>query len=266
MIMLSSASAATVAYYRFEDNLTNSANPGTGDLTATGSVTTTSLAGSGATSDFFNPVPQTGASNTQTASGFSGSENNGFSTGDFFDLSGNDAFTIEALFNASSTSNIQTIAAQWLTVSGGRSFYFNVRDGGQLALYASGDGNNAETYISNTSGLQATAGKDYYAAAAFSTSGVSLYLQNLTDGGPLSSQSFNVNLTNVRNSGGDFTVGGFNNNFNYAFSGSIDEVRLSDTKLSESELLTVPEPSSFLLALIAGGVGVLVLRRNRCGK
>ncbi len=268
VFLLSSVShAATIGYWRFEGDSINTANPGTGNLTATGTgVTTTALAGSGATSDFFNPVPLTSAANTQTATGFTGNVNKGFSSDDFLDLSGNNAFTIEALFsssNVSSGSN-QTLAGQWKASNGYRSFLFQVQNGGQMGLYVSGNGIAAETYITTTADLKAANNRDYYAAATFSASGVTLFLQDLTDPeGSLATETFSTPLMNVQNSNAKFTIGGYDSSFQNPFRGDIDEVRLSDVVLSQSELLVIPEPSSLVLLGMGVLAGMAFTRKSR---
>jgi hypothetical protein len=258
------ASAATIGYWRFEGDFTNQAGTlagSGGDLTVSGGISTTALAGTGRTSDFFNPIPQTGAANGSTAAGFSTSRRLETEDSTAFDLSADDEFTIEAMINASSTSGVQVIAGQWLAIDGQRSWLF-VLDDTQLRLRVSSNGISSELYLSTAAGLGSiSVNTDYYVAASFSTTGVTLYLQDLTNGGDLKSQDFEVTLTGIVNPTSPFTIGAYSSNNSSPFSGYIDEVRLSNVALSQSELLAVPEPGTWLT--LTAGLSFLCLGRRR---
>jgi hypothetical protein len=114
--------------------------------------------------------------------------------------------------------------------------------------------------------------RDYYVAVSFdiATDDAIFYWQDLTDGGTLQTQT--VNLVTVFNKDAtalgdptlDFTIGySAGSDKRWDAGGFIDSVRLSNTALSESELLiSVPEPST--VALMLGGLaGLFVMVRRR---
>lgn len=114
-----------------------------------------------------------------------------------------------------------------------------------------------------------TAGHSYYAVAAFNLNGtgkdnITLYLVDLSTG-VLQFQTHTTSLTSLRNSVGSFSIGDTDTGTS-PFTGLIDEVRLSNTRLGVDDLLftaTIPELGSF--ALLVGGLvlGVVGVRRNR---
>ncbi|HVJ46751.1 MAG TPA: LamG-like jellyroll fold domain-containing protein, partial [Luteolibacter sp.] len=117
---------------------------------------------------------------------------------------------------------------------------------------------------------------DYYVAATVNFTGTTVetvfYIQNITDSGALISMNgtpatlpagYSALPTSLYNSTANFAIGA-----SYAtgspsryYDGLIDEVRLSDTVLSPSQLLAVPETSS--AGLIAAAALLLGTGRRR---
>jgi hypothetical protein len=115
------------------------------------------------------------------------------------------------------------------------------------------------------SGLSVSTGKDYYLAAAVDLDGgqTTFYLQNLTDGGSLQSTTRPFDITTL-NTPTMFAIGATGDGTLY-FDGLIDEVRISNSALTEQQLLLVPEPSTaFLLAFAL--VGLAARRRRRAAR
>ncbi|MEX2606852.1 MAG: hypothetical protein WD708_05860 [Kiritimatiellia bacterium] len=170
LLAVGSAQAATVGYWRMENNFLNESGTlagSGGDLTASGAVTTETHAVAG-TTDFYDPVPATGASNSYTGSGFGSGKMLLAPDSAAFDLSVNNAFTAEALIRPTSMSQNGIITGQWLASTGNRSWFLVLNNTGQLRLTVSQDGTSIhETYLSTTGGLGTIAtNKDYYVAGS----------------------------------------------------------------------------------------------------
>ena len=270
------ARAATIGYWRFENSsdlgLDSSGN--SRSLTNSGAASYT-LPASGRGSHFFDPIPQTDASNSAAAS-LINSEADYLSTADPF-TSGSQDFTIESLVNVNSVDSVsatRVIAAQastssnaaWQLVVTGASSSLGARN---LVLQLNTTGSSG-SFISLDSDFQFTLGSDYYIAAAvdFTLTGVSVtfYFQNLTAGTALQTVTRTNALTSIYNTTAPFTVGrgvAGDGTARY-FDGIIDEVRLSDTALTSSQLLaTVPEPRSIALLTLSSAALLLILRRHR---
>lgn len=88
------------------------------------------------------------------------------------------------------------------------------------------------------SGFQVEVGRDYYVASVFDLDAqqITFYVQDLTNDGPLQSSTATHNRTAL-NSISTFVIGGSPGGFDFGLDGLIDEVRLSNTALSSSELL-----------------------------
>jgi hypothetical protein len=114
----------------------------------------------------------------------------------------------------------------------------------------------------NFSGIPVATGKDYFLAAAVDLDGgeTTFYVQTLTDGGPLQSEPVSYSTTSL-NAPANFAIGATGNG-NLFFDGLIDEVRISNTTLSEQQLL-IPEPS--VIHLLAMGIIGLGWRRSLRG-
>ncbi|MBN2507326.1 MAG: PEP-CTERM sorting domain-containing protein [Verrucomicrobia bacterium] len=120
----------------------------------------------------------------------------------------------------------------------------------------------------------------YNMAAVSDGTLLSLYLGTAAAGGyslvaqtDMTGASANTALTAGLGSGGDWTAGnwsvgrglyaGGHGDRAYGF---IDEVRISDVALDPAQLLYVPEPGTWALALLGAGVLALAGRRNRAGR
>ena len=271
------ARAATIGYWRFENSsdlgLDSSGN--SRSLTNSGAASYT-LPASGRGSHFFDPIPQTGASNS-AAVNLVNSESDYLSTADPF-TSGSQDFTIESLVNVNSVDSAQAtrvIAAQastttnaaWQLLVTGATSGLGARN---LVLQLNTTGSSSTGFISIDSDFQFTLGSDYYIAAAvdFTLTGVSVtfYFQDLTAGTALQTVTRTNALTSIYNTTAPFTVGrgvAGDGTARY-FDGIIDEVRLSDTALTSSQLLaTVPEPRSIALLTLSSAALLLILRRHR---
>ncbi|MHC4442339.1 MAG: LamG-like jellyroll fold domain-containing protein [Planctomycetota bacterium] len=245
-----SVAAATIHYWRFEDSpgfLADSA--GLANLTASASAQQATLPATGRGSsfrllDFGNAkaadLPQTDVLTASTS------------------LAGN--FTIELFAHADSVgSNYgDTLAGFGLGRFNNQiGWLFQIRS--NFVLTAS-EGNTASII---DSGIHGAPGKDYYAAVAFDLAGdqATFYVQNLTDGGPLQVATVTHSLTTY-NAISTFSIGAAANG-EMGFDGLIDEVLLSDTVLSQEQLLVnhfIPEPGT--LSLLALG-GLAVMRRKK---
>ncbi len=247
------AHAATVAHWRFEgsDFLADSSG-NNHTLTNNGSVTQVATT-------FPNPVLQTGQANLNAAS-FDGSnylsaaDNNAFT---------NSQFTLEAFFSPSSlpgSTETRTIAGHFGS-SGSfdnqRSYGLFVR-GSSLRVMMSNNGagfGNVRIWDVGTIAANAR----YYAAMAVDTSTqtATIYLQDLsTDTLQVFVQT--DAFSTLHNSTAPFTIGSTGQG-TALWQGMIDEVRLSNVKLTQDQLLVIPEPSAALL----GGLGLLALFRRR---
>jgi hypothetical protein len=256
------AQGAEVGYWRFETSpgFTADSSGNGHTLTIVPAAAQVTLPATGNGSTFSDPIPLTGASNNSAAT-FDGTTDR-LTTADhaaFFDTT----FTLEAFFSAPSlnTSN-KSIVGQWSGTLNQRSYLFAVGTTNFLAFLFSPDG-TATTVVTST--LPVAANTDYYAAvtvnmADTSTSGITFYLQNLTAGGSLLTNGQAHSGTTFLDSTTSFAIGSTNQPSS-EWTGLIDEVRMSDTKLTSSELLIVPEPSSGVLLGLAAGL--LGLRRRR---
>lgn len=260
-LMTSSLQSAVISYHRFGNNPDD---PGSLTAATTGAnltnanVSAITLPGSGAGSDFSNPID--GLTNTRAAQFDAAGDR---LTGVSGALGLGSDFTIESLAHLTSYStSTRIIASQWVTTGNQRSWSFGVGTDERLRLTLSGDGSTSTVF---DSGMTFSLNTDYYVAAVFNSGTVTFYLQNLTSGGAL--QSANVSPggapTSAFNSTGSFQIGNFNDgtNENQVWLGLLDEVRLSDTALTAEQLL-VPEPGVVTL-LIGAGLVLLMRRRGR---
>ena len=234
LVPVNNSLPTTVAHWRFEDS------PGfTNDSSSTGlnlintAAAQYTLPGSGAGSDFSDPVPRTGDTNAKGAQFDNSSDL--METGNSGITPLTDDFTVEAFINNDFIEGSRnTIVSQWDYTVNKRVFQFTI-EGGVLKAYISTTGADSPGY---TSSLSITDDKDYYVALVFDLDGgdVTFYAQNLSDGGTL--QSDTVAHTHTELIQDDrFVVGGGVSATANNFRGVIDEVRISRAALPVKSLL-----------------------------
>lgn len=279
---ISFGSAATIGYWRFESgNVTGDSGPNGLNLSAyTGGTAVTpisySLPASGAGSHFPTTIAQTGAANASAIQG--PGTNNIFGSAGYYKAADASAFSIatamsvEAFINPTTIGAAQVIAAQGANGTGG-AWAFGLNSAGSLFfqfMNSSGTWGQAGIFSNNnTGGITLTAGKDYYVGYTLTlsdtgTTGATFYIKNLTDGGALQIVNSVHTGTTMFDSTLSVNIGAANDSA-LGFTGVIDELRLSNSRLSQSELLiSVPEPTSYALMVL--GVFVLLVgsRRKLC--
>ena len=258
------AVATTIGYYQFEDSpgfLVDS-SAASHNLTASTSSPTQVASPFGATAN-----PPAGSVANSEAANFSLASTQSFSAADPGTYSD---FTFEAFVKpatvATSGSNARVIASQFDNTNGVFSFGLPsnasttfTRDRAPfIQLLTGGTTRNVQ------STFQLTLNTSYYVAVVVDVGGVAggtavtFYVRDLSTE-VMQSETIEVaGLTSINNSNLAFTVGGRVGGSQ--FDGVLDEVRFSDTALSQSELL-VPEPGS--AAVLAIAVGCLTLRRRK---
>ena len=267
MFVISQGMGSLIAYWRFEDD----ANIG---QDSSGNARTLSEAGApealsfpaDVTSDFPNPIPQTGASNAGLISITSSTPGNLYRADEpAFYLT---SFTIETMARPEDVIGFRTLVTQTGADSDRQwRLIFNPANG-RFRLSLSSDGS---TWVDFSTDLPVyTAGDDLYLAASVSvdsTAGTSgtLYHQNFTTGGSLLAVPFaSASLTSLYNSSAALSIGGRDTSAGTnPWRGRVDEVRLSGSELSVNELLVVPEPGTALLTLF-GLAAVAAARRRLC--
>ncbi|MGC9452668.1 MAG: PEP-CTERM sorting domain-containing protein [Oceanipulchritudo sp.] len=270
-----SSQASVVGYWEFEDGAFLDDSSGNGNtLTNVGSMAQVAIPGSGNGSAFPTTIPQTGASNGSIADFTATSGVSGFSDADnasYGSIATSGAFTIEAFINSGSgggsPEDSRYIAAQYDSGSSQRSWGFQVNQFDGMTVFL---GDMATFWESpDTADGILSLNTDYYVAVSFdiATDDAIFYWQNLTGAGTLQSQtvSLAVDATSLGDPTLDFTIGhSAGSTKRWDAGGFIDSVRLSNTALSESELLvSVPEPSIVALMLGAAAGLFVMLRRRR---
>ena len=261
LVITSSVQAATIGHWRFE-NSPGFLNDSAGSYILTNNNDVTQVA-----TPFGSTVPQTSASNEYAAS-FNGTNAFLASGADpNFDL-GN-AFTIEAYFRPNALTGTHMIASHTRTSDNQRSWFLATNDASGIRMNLSANGTNNKTENAFNGSL--TTGKSYYVAAAFdgSTHSVTFYLKNLTDDTALQTATIafvadGSNITSVHNSSAHFNIGAAGNgDVGSVFDGIIDEVRLSDTALSQGQLMIIPEPGAYGMLVGFATLACVMLRRRR---
>lgn len=98
----------------------------------------------------------------------------------------------------------------------------------------------AANLVTIDSGIELTGGNDYYLAATvdFTSGNIDFYCQDFTAGTPLQASSLSLPTQESFNQAdSSFTIGSDSDSGNKYWYGSLDEVRLSNTKLLANELL-----------------------------
>ena len=252
--------AATLGYWRFESGalLENTASPGTHDLTLPGGTANpTQAAVSGA---YPTTIPGNGLSNNSLAT---------FDGGDRFSVPDNAAFTnssftVEAFVTATgSGTNTETIIGHWNSTGNLRSWLFGISASNVPIFLHSTTGGDTLTVTSSLPALALNV--TYYMAVTVnmsdtSVNGITFYLKDMTNGGALTSAGATHAAGALFDTSTPLSIGATSQPSS-GWTGSIDEVRLSNTKLAASDLLIVPEPSAALLSVL--GVGMLAAKRRR---
>lgn len=275
-----SVQAATIGYWRFEDGpgFLRDSSPNGLDLQNSNGVVQVSSA-------FGNAVPQTGAANAKAAD-FEQSTGQWLyrQVGAGDPLYGLNCFTIEAYVNLESAEgNVpRSIASQYHYTVNQKQRQWNLNVTHANSNYGSRNllmilSDNGEDRYYFDSNFQLTLGTNYYVAAAVdvdSTSGTTIgfYFKDLDAAGSHLQHCVvtNADLKTLHDATGDLRIGAEWSLGNpKGWDGLLDEVRLSDTLLSENQLLcvsvlSVPEPSTFLMC-VPGllGLGWYGWRRRR---
>src|SRR5690606_27252606 len=235
-----SLSAQTVAYWRFEEgalladsgvNNHTLAQPGSG--TSFASVNRDANPGDTQGLLFPDPIPRTGAANTDGL--FKSNTSTGYlRTPDHANFALN-AFTLELFLGLKSIgSNAGFLAGHFNAGSHLRSYAMILSSAGELGVALSANGADATQYYS---GFTLSLENDYYLAVAVNTSAevaersITFFMQDLTRGGALQSVTItgaSVVESALFNSSAPFSIGaqGVGGSVT-AFSGYLDEVRLS---------------------------------------
>lgn len=240
------APAITVAHWQFND-LTDSSGNGHNLTNTNGSATTIS----GGKATF-----------TGGGSGLLSAVDNAA----WDDLS----FTVESIFTFTTPppTNISTLAAH-LSNTTGRQWLFGTNTTNVPVLLLREAGGTTEINFTSSFGAL-TSGNTYYFGAAIDLTAsnpadrVTIYFRDITNNGAFTTQNFSTAITSLESSSAVLSIGATGNDApSSRLTGSIDELRFSNTKLGPNDLLIapIPEPSAALLSLFT--VSLLGLRRKR---
>jgi len=243
----------TQLHYRFEDSPGFTNDSGSSSVTlkfGNGTPTQYTLPGAGQGSAIPDPVPLTGTANDKAADLDPVNERFDSGNSDYFIWVGD--FTIEAFFNLELAGAARAlIAGSWESGAAARSVMF-VEESGTLRLWI--DDTGAGDWDIIDSGLSIDLNDDYYAAVTFDesevspASGVTFYLQNLTDPGAL--QTATKAHTTASLYMEDSVVIGSSQDGGNGFLGVIDEVRITSSVLTQEELLITPGGAEGMKVLV----------------
>lgn len=183
---------------------------------------------------------------------------------------GSTAFTVEAMVNLQSPgagTTYRSIAAHGASSSNDMAWRLivsgdgDIQGGRELVFQTTSNGLASDSGSLKTmrSGVQLEVGVDYYVAMAFdpmdaSSTGATFYIQDLTHGGSLQKIQLPHMAGIIWDSAQSLTFG-------YNWDGLLDEVRMTNRLLSESELM-IPEPTSMGCGLLLAA-GAMVRRSRR---
>ena len=239
------APAITVAHWQFNDLTDSSGNGHT--LTDNNSGATIS----GGVANFVNPGGTTGL--------LSAADNAAWD-----DIS----FTVESIFTftAPTEANISTLASH-LSEGDGRQWLIGTNSANVPLLLLRNSGAGGDTPFTPTFSAL-TSGNTYYFAAAIDLTAVNpadritFYLRDITNDGAFQTSNVSTTFTALAGSSAPLTIGSTGHSSS-RLTGSIDELRISDTKLGPNDLLIapIPEPSHMMLSGL--GIALLGIRRRR---
>ena len=240
--------SGTIAYYRFSSSELLNDSSGLGNhLTQNNTITQTAIPGAGDGSNFPTTLTGTGESNDQLITFNTSANLAGFYAADSNSLgsiASRGQFTVECFLNiemqsgAASPEDSRYIASQYATTGNQRSWSWQINTSEGFTMFLSGDGASAST-VSSTS-VTISDNKDYYVAVSYdaATTTAVFYWQNLTDGGTLQSETVVSGPTSLFDTTAELTVGyRLNSTKRWGDSGYMDEVRISNTVLSSTQLL-----------------------------
>jgi hypothetical protein len=291
--VVSSASANTIGYWRFEeaDGSTTTADVSSNNNTMTG--INNAQVDDNVFGGLPDTIPQTGASNTKWGNmandfdvdGGDGEAGGGFKAPDIGDYSVTD-FTAET-YARSGQSSFQHMVGQWSGSSDrGWRFAFNTSNNSLLMNYTT-DGSTVTSFIASEANLNSgNTGSDivlgtnrnlYFAVTVDvdATNGTSMtfYAQEYNNDGTAKTDLLSHTVTDssitsgVFDSSGPLTLGASsdvsgNLTQGAELEGRLDEVRFSNAALDRSDLLAVPSPGALSTGLMLFA-GVTALRRRR---
>ncbi len=270
------ASAQTVAYWRFEGDastrlLDSSGNNHTLTAQNTSGIAYAAIPESGNGSGFLNPVGAALLPNAQFVAK-TGTDN---STGGRFLAADSTAFTmnsltLEMMLNVTGHNALSFLAGHFNGSNNQRSYALSLDANRELQFILSGNGTATEFVMS---GITLALNTDYYLGVSMDLTSptqaertVTFFIQDLTAGTALQSISLtNIATASVHNSTTSFAIGSQGGGGSAgSFQGLIDEVRLSQGVLSANQLLVaIPEPSAFAALAGLGALGLAASRRRR---
>lgn len=269
LLMLTTAQshASVLAYWRFEGSTSASYladSSGNGyNLSNTGTTITTTAPASGFGSNIDEPGVGV-LSNDQSAVLSTSATKLTVAAQSAFNTN---IMTVEAMVNLTDMSKTTTILGQntnGTATNGGWGFFVSSGVSSSLGLsrlcYTF---SNGTTWVTVNSGVTLSLNNSYYLAVAVDAlaGAATFFVQDLTAGTDLDSYTKTFTASEIADSTAPLYVGG-SASYNY-YTGTIDEVRFSNTALSESGLLSVvPEPASY--AMLMGGIffGFFLIRRK----
>ncbi len=196
--------------------------------------------------------------------GGAGSPNAWWGTGNtptpYFTLDGGTTgtFTMEAVVNWNGTTSSRN---GLMGQTGGNEVW--LRESGGFIQYAIvGNGKNANMFT-NTIDISAAKADGLYHNVSLVYDGPAGEIRTYLDGSLIhTNDDADIgDLGTMLNGTSDFRTGAYNTTDSDAFNGIQDHYRISDTALTPSEFLAVPEPSS--LGLLGGLLGLGLLCRRR---
>ncbi|RRJ97313.1 LamG domain-containing protein [Opitutaceae bacterium TAV4] len=190
------------------------------------------------------------------------------------------AFSFEAFVNLSSshTTDSAVLAGQGVSLSSGASWALAITGSGSargarniLFQINTGGGSWGTSLQTLQSNLYLDLGKDYYIAVTAdftdtTSAGITIYLKDLSTPGAILQRASLTHTGSIASTAAALSIGAAEGGGSPWY-GTIDEVRLSDVKLAESQLLIsqvqVPEPSAsaFISAFVACAL-LIIMRRH----